>query len=160
MSIIGNALKVIAPLNNRLYIYRTGDTGTFTSLAWADSYSHSAHAPSISYSPTLTITQDVNHAGIAYYSTMVDLTDYSYIYAKGTYTANSTTNNGVYVEASLTGGGYYPAKASAKQEIAGNGQQTVTVDVRSLSGSYYIAFGLARSGGVNSVFTITEVYAE
>lgn len=91
---------------------------------------------------------------------MVDLTNRSYIYAKGTYTANANTSNGLYVEASLTGGGYYPAKASAKDEIDGNGQQTLTVDVRSLSGNYYICFGLARSGGVNSVFTITEVYAE
>lgn len=91
---------------------------------------------------------------------MVNLTNYSYIYAKGTYTANSTNSNGVYVEASLTGGGYYPAKASAKKQIAGNGQQTVTVDVRSLSGNYYICFGLARSANIDAVFTITEVYAE
>ena len=53
------------------------------------------------------------------------------------------------------GSGYYASTAAAKQNII-NGSNTITLDVTSLNGEYFLGFGI-RKDEVPSVYTITRV---
>lgn len=144
----------------KLYLFKAGDTSGWTSKAWRSSSDRTAHAPSISYGTTaMTISQTSNHSGVAYHEA-VDLTNYSVVIAKGTFTARVVFENGLYVLSNLSGTYYVNASASDTLSSQGATDTKFEIDVSNLSGYYYVAFGLARNSNVNATFVVTEAYLE
>ena len=152
----GQLVTVTLSFGNTVHLYTAGDQSGWTAKKWADSYGHNAAEPSIAYNPSnMTLSLTSNHSGIVYYK--ADVTNYTTLVAKGTFTSNSNTHNGLYVLSQLSGT-YYTSKPPCDAYVELNGTGTLTIDVTALTGEYYIAFGLARSNSVDCVFAVTEVY--
>lgn len=142
-------------------LYSPGDSSGWTSMAWSSASGRTAHAPTISYGPTsMDLLQDANHSGIVYHDP-VDLTNFSTLIAKGSFTGHSVADNGLYVFSSLSGT-YYDSSYVSKDSLS-HADATDTqfeIDVSSLTGEYYVAFGLARNSGINAEFVVSEVYLQ
>lgn len=152
----GQIITVSISFGNTVHLYTAGDPSGWTAKKWADDYGHVAVEPNVAYNPAnMTLSVTSNHSGIVYYK--ADVTNYTTLVAKGTFTANSNTHNGLYVLSQLSGT-YYTTKPPADASVELNGTDTLTIDVTALTGEYYIAFGLARSNNVDTVFVVTEVY--
>lgn len=158
MALIG---KAILQLSGKHFLYRAGDNSGWTALGWKANSGWTAKPPTITYEDTyMNLHAGSYHSGIAYYSLKVDLTKYKEFGAHGTFLSYQVTGDGLYVFSAVDGSGLYPNKAVAQNQlgVATITDSDVTLDISSLSGEYYVAFGIARTGDGQSDFTMTEVW--
>ena len=145
-------------------LYHAGDTSGWTNLAWKADSNASGAAATIAYnSSDMTITQSAANSSITYHTNSVDLTGYSTLKCTvSSWTSNSTSFNGLYIFSSVssTSTPYDSAKVARTLKASGTGAQTITVDVSSLSGSYYVGIGTCKTQGINTVAVITGVWLE
>lgn len=141
-------------------LYQAGDTSGWTAVGWASASGFSASTPALTYgSSALEISQTTYHSGITYHAQKIDLTGYSTVTAHGdiTYTRSSTADGvGLYILESISLSGYYPNVAVAKAQV-GTGTKTdytLSVDVSSLTGEYYVALGSV----ITTTLAIDSVY--
>ncbi|MBO7261168.1 MAG: hypothetical protein J6U97_06755 [Bacteroidaceae bacterium] len=148
----------------RNYIYKAGDTGGWTNIAWKDTSSHTATAAtSISFAnDKFTITQGTSHSSITYHDAKVDLTEYSTLTCDVySWNANADAGNGLYILSSVASTTVvYPSAAAQYQDKVGTGSQLITIDISALNGEYYVAIGTVRTGSINTVATINSIYLQ
>lgn len=143
-------------------LYSLGDTNTgIDAIGWIYEAGQIPLAPTVAHNNDgLTITlggySDGGYNGVAYFP-KINLTGFRTISVDISTNNVNTSFGDAYIIGvwSKVGSGYYPSTAAAKKNIT-NGTKTITLDVTSLNGDYYIGFGI-RKDAPTSVYKITRV---
>lgn len=151
----------------RKNLYTAGDQNVCNTLAWKSaSNAGGAKAPDVTYnndSMVLTLGTSGGWGGIAYFPEKVDLTNYSTLLSPAAVLGGSINKwqlvEGLYVWSELGAGAFGTDYIARSCFGEGETTKNLSVDVSSLSGEYYIGFGLRYETSQKSL-TIKEVYLE
>ena len=151
------------------YLYKPGDTcasltGGYTSVAkkFQSSSGGNAVAPGITYNTdSMTMRQNGSiewQCGMTYTVNKIDLAKFSKLRVKGTAEINSTGERILRVWTDI--GTYTTSNVAASSSVTST-PMDITVDVSSLTSSYYIGFHLmSGTAGNTAGVTITEMWLE
>lgn len=142
--------------NGNLY---TSITGGLSKIGLRRNSSYgTASEPNVAYNTTnLHITPTAaGYGGVAYFTNKIDLSNYNTLYFEGATCGEVASDTIIGIWSAF---GTYPTDyLSAQANGTNTATHTKTIDITSLSGSYYIGFWVFSTANTNAYITVNKVW--